>query len=112
MLIRLLCAFALVASAETARPEFEVATVKLNDHSDPRAGSGPGVKNGTFMAGNLTLKKLISYAYDVQEFQMKGPAWLESEHFDVTGKMPDGTQMDQAKPMLRTLLEERFHLQT
>jgi len=112
MIIRLLCAFSLVASAQTARTQFEVATVKLNDHSDPHIGSGPSVKNGTFMAGNLTLKKLISYAFDVQEFQMKAPAWLESEHFDVTAKMPDGSPDAQARPMLRTLLEDRFHLKT
>jgi uncharacterized protein (TIGR03435 family) len=108
----LLLVFAIAGLAFAAEPQFEVATIKLNDHSDPRTGSGPGVRNGRFNAGNLTLKKLISYAYDVPEFQMKGPSWLESEHFDVTAKMPDGSPDAQAKPMLRTLLEERFHLRT
>jgi uncharacterized protein (TIGR03435 family) len=112
MIVILLCAFALAASAQTARPEFEVATVKLNDHSDPRMGSGPSVRNGRFTAGNLTLKRLVSYGYDLPEFQLKGPAWLESEHFDVAAKMPDGSPDAQAKPMLRTLLEDRFHLKS
>lgn len=112
MILRLFCVCALAASAQTVQPAFEVATVKLNDHSDPRMGSGPSVKSGKFMAGNLTLKRLISYAYDVQEFQMKGPGWLESEHFDVAAELPEASQDGQAKPMLRTLLEDRFRLKT
>jgi uncharacterized protein (TIGR03435 family) len=108
----LLLILAAAGLATAAEPQFEVATVKFNDHSDPRMGSGPSSRNGKFNAGNLTLKKLISFAYDVPEFQMKGPAWLESEHFDVTAKMPDGSPDSQVKPMLRKLLEDRFHLQT
>jgi uncharacterized protein (TIGR03435 family) len=110
--IGLLLIWAAAGLPLAAEPQFEVATVKLNDHSDPRMGSGPSLRNGTFNAGNLTLKNLISFAYGVPEFQMRGPAWLESEHFDVAAKMPEGSPDTQVKPMLRTLLEERFHLQT
>jgi uncharacterized protein (TIGR03435 family) len=42
--------------------------------------------------------------------QITGPSWLESECFEVAGKMPESATSDQLPAMLRTLLVERFKL--
>jgi uncharacterized protein (TIGR03435 family) len=109
----LLGAFAATAFSQPAaiQPRFEVATVKLNKSGQPFA-RGPSAKNGRFTAENLPLKTLISYAYEVLQFQTTGPAWLESDRYDVAATLPDGTPAEQVPRMLRTLLEDRFKLET
>ncbi len=107
----MLCAWVLVGSAQTARSQFEVATVRPN-HSGSHAGRGPSARNGKFAAENISLKTLVAAAYEVREFQIAGPDWLASEQYDIAAKLPEGVPDSQTAPMLRTLLEDRFHLQT
>ncbi len=56
------------------------------------------------------LRMLIFFAYGVQRYQVIGPAWMDSELYDIKAKIAAGASRDQMKIMLRTLLEERFHL--
>lgn len=112
--------FGQAADQGTAAPTFEVATVRpnhagfqvLDSGGGVMSAKGPGAKNGTFTAQNISLKTLIAAAYSVREFQIAGPDWLASERFDVAAKLPKGFPDNQFGPMLRALLEERFHLQT
>jgi len=54
---------------------------------------------------------LVSNAYGVSADKvLGGPSWLEMDKFDITAKIPAGTNADTAKLMLRSLLAERFHL--
>jgi uncharacterized protein (TIGR03435 family) len=46
----------------------------------------------------------------VKDHQISGPSWLAGEKFDVVATMPDGATKEQAPAMLRTTLEQRFHL--
>jgi len=94
-----------------ADPQFDVATVKENRSGSP-GSAGPSARNGRFTGQNNSLKALISVAFAVPEFQVTGPDWLESQHFDIAATVPEGAQSAQIAPMLRALLEERFHLQT
>lgn len=90
---------------------FEVASVKPNKTGDGRImlGMQPG---GRFTATNVPLRMLIRQAYDVQEFQIVGgPDWLGSDRFDIVAKAPDGEfTADLMRPMLRSLLADRFKL--
>jgi uncharacterized protein (TIGR03435 family) len=73
---------------------FDVSTFK---RSDPNArGSSQGTRpNGTFFAVNQQLKNVICSAYDVRSFQcVGGPAWLESDRYDVEAK-PDSDTAEQ-----------------
>ena len=54
------------------------------------------------------MKALIARAYDVKEYQVEGPQWLESERYDVMAKIPEGTDKAQLRPMLQRLLADRF----
>ena len=49
-------------------------------------------------------------AYGVKSYQVKVPAWLDCEQYEITGELPDGKAREQAKFMLQNLLAERFGL--
>jgi len=61
---------------------------------------------------NLTLRRIILIAYEVQDYQIAGaPGWIDSEHYDVQAKAESNPSVQQMEgPMLRRLLEERFRL--
>jgi len=49
-------------------------------------------------------------AFKVKMEQIEGPSWLETDCFDVSGKIPDGVAKVQLPTMLQGLLAERFKL--
>ncbi len=92
------------------RPEFEVASIKLNKSGDGRAMIMPG-RGGRFTTTNVPLQLLITLAYDVKDFQISGaPAWLMSERYDVEAKAEGGVDppFDTVRAMVQTLLEDRL----
>jgi uncharacterized protein (TIGR03435 family) len=104
-----------VSAAPSSRPQFEVASIRPNRSlSPPRAGFRPNA----FEAVNATARQLITLAYgsdpqNVVEEIIGGPAWLDSERFDVIarGAIADGTgNQAQGRAMLRSLLEDRFKM--
>jgi len=97
--------------AADATPVFEVATIKP---SRPETqGKGIMVRGRNFSTVNTSLSDLITFAYALHARQItEGPAWLESEKYDLTAK-PDaeGQPNDkQWKTMLQKLLADRFKL--
>jgi uncharacterized protein (TIGR03435 family) len=72
---------------------------------------GPGTKDpGRIHYPYMTMKNILVNAYDVKTFQITGPAWLDSERFDITATMPPDTTKEQFRAMLQNLLAERFKL--
>ena len=99
---------AMCSACAQSPPAFEVASIKPN-HS----GSGRSSTNGTkgqLRMENLSLKRLIQRAYDVRDFSLSGPDWLDTEHFDILAKPPEGAPPEKFTLMLQTLLTERFKL--
>jgi uncharacterized protein (TIGR03435 family) len=95
--------------ASTARPAFEVASVKPNKSGERRSGMRPYPERLT--ATNSTLKQLILYAYHLQGYQVAGPGWIGTERYDVAAKAETSTSTEQLRLMLQTLLAGRFKLQ-
>jgi uncharacterized protein (TIGR03435 family) len=93
------------ARSQTARLTFEVATIKPNIVGG--GGSEQGTADQTVIT-NRSLKNLIERAYNVQPYQVIGPDWMDSLHFDVTAKYPPNTSPTDFRLMLRALLEDRF----
>ncbi|HLI85478.1 MAG TPA: TIGR03435 family protein [Bryobacteraceae bacterium] len=94
-----------------AKPSFEVSTIKP---AKPGRGFSLLVnRSGMLNTTSTSLSDLIKFAYDLHPRQItKGPAWLETEKFDITAKpdtpgIPNGTQL---KAMVQKLLAERFEL--
>jgi bla regulator protein BlaR1 len=103
-----------------ATERFEVATIRQNKGpavSGP-VGSGIGFPPGRFSAENITLQQLITYAYELQAFEIfDGPSWATSDRFDIAATMqPAPTGSDplgapsRNRRLLRALLAERFKL--
>src|SRR5947209_2317895 len=69
---------------------------------------------GLLVAENSSLDELIRFAYQLKDYQISGPSWLnaDSECFDVQAKAPVDTSKKQVRLMLQALLEERFKLAT
>jgi uncharacterized protein (TIGR03435 family) len=94
----------------TPRPAFEVASIKLNKSGDRRM-MFPAPRGGRFTASNVTVQLLITLAYRVKDFQLSGgPAWLNTEHYDIEAKAEGNPSIDTLGPMLQTLLEDRLEL--
>jgi uncharacterized protein (TIGR03435 family) len=93
------------------RVEFEVASVKLNN-SATESMRFPPPSNGQFAVANVSLKVLISYAFNVQGSDITGdPAWAASDRYDVTAKAAKpNLSLDQYRLMVQALLGERFKL--
>jgi uncharacterized protein (TIGR03435 family) len=97
-------------------PTFEVASVKPAEPQPEgmmrvRMSGGPGTPDpGQLTYTNVSLKNVLTNAYDVKEYQINGPNWLDGERFDIVAKIPQGTTKEQFKLMLQNLLAERFKL--
>ena len=104
-------AFALcpvLAQRQAPALSFDVASVKPNASGDSHAHVGH--KGGTFEMTNVTLKSCITVAYGVADAQVAGPAWLESERYDIVAKSSSDAGDDRHTLRLRTLLADRFKL--
>jgi uncharacterized protein (TIGR03435 family) len=110
---------ALVLAAVTVgaqEPVFEAASIRLNRDGGPVSGlrRSPG---GRFDGTNVPLAVLISFAYQLQPFELQGgPPWLTSDRWDIVAKIdgdppptPLGTPDAMALAM-RALLADRFKL--
>jgi len=96
---------------------FEVASIKPN-RSGARNTGFKRFTGGELDATNITLKMLIVFAYDTpQERILQGPAWLDSERYDILAKPDAGPDrpVDRSagaiKLRTQTLLADRFKLQ-
>lgn len=98
-----------VASESAALPGFEVASINLNRRGDRTSSlTAPG---GRYVAENMSLRRLIREAYQVQDFQITGgPSWRDSDHYDVSATALGNPRPDRVRLMLRRLLAERFML--
>lgn len=105
---------------QPAGPSFEVATVRP---SSPDQTIGQQIAQGRLHVGMsinqnrveiayLTLADMIPIAYRVKPNQIAGPDWMKNDRWDILAKLPDSASQNQAPEMLRSLLIERFGLQT
>jgi len=95
---------------DSALPTFEVASVKVNKNG-PTSPMMARMLPGRLEATNMPVRFLFQQAYRLPTYQMQGgPAWLDSERFDIRAKAPEGTPQEQLSLMVRALLIERFKL--
>jgi uncharacterized protein (TIGR03435 family) len=105
----------LFSQGTNGQPEqqFEVAVIRP-DLSGANAGTSFEVpEGGRLRITNEPLKLLIRAAFGIQNAQIAGgPAWIETDRFDIEAKTGDGKKIDQEqlKPILQNLLADRFKL--
>jgi uncharacterized protein (TIGR03435 family) len=96
---------------QAAPPAFEVASVKpAAPQTDGQVMVRMGGDAGQVDYTNVNLKQVLAKAYDVRSYQIAGPSWIDSEHYDIIAKVPDGVPKEQIPAMLQALLAERFHM--
>lgn len=108
-------ALALVVSrialgAQASKPSFEVASVKR--HLDGGIGySNHPRPGGAYDAGNVPLRVLIEFGYEIPTYQLVGgPAWLDTYRFDIAARAGRDAPLAEVRLMMQSLLEERFKL--
>jgi uncharacterized protein (TIGR03435 family) len=108
------------ASTADRQPRFESVMVSKNTSGTPPIGGTSLHKDGYVEASKVTLRQLIQTAYQRHPLDRRriegGPAWIDSELFNVTAKAAaehvvdrDGQHL-QTWLMLQTLLAEYFNL--
>jgi uncharacterized protein (TIGR03435 family) len=110
-LLSLLAVGPFIASAGAQRPAFDVATIKPSAESVKFEHDGKTEFTGdTLHMQDVTVNTCIKLAYQVQDRQIAGPAWFQSDHFDVTAKADGPVDEETMKKMLQSLLADRFGL--
>ena len=107
------CAVSAVAVGQpsTPAPAFDVASVRPSQHN-----VGPDYNNqltyapGEMTAKNVTIKRLVADAYQLQMDQILGPSWLDQNEYDIEAKTTTAATKQQLAAMIQILLAERFHL--
>ena len=109
LIVAVLASVSLAAQSAPPDSRFEVASIKPRTGEPDSGGSRQGP--GEFIRPDITLRALIRFAYDVQEFQIAGgPEWLSRSRFDVRAKLAAGRGAPVMRVAVRHLLEERFAL--
>jgi uncharacterized protein (TIGR03435 family) len=122
------CLSVALAQSPATPLAFEVASVKPSN-PDPNGYSIETVPGEGLRATNVPLKTLITYAYDIRDYQLSGdPRWISEERYDISAKAARGDTAfgeagpkalndsqrkiyeDRTRERVRTLLGERFGL--
>jgi uncharacterized protein (TIGR03435 family) len=96
-------------------PAFDAVSIKPNNSAAGGRSSGPGGGLQFTPAGvagrNVTVRRIVSAAYHLTQFQLSGgPAWLDSDRFDLNARSEAPAERDRLRQMLQTMLAERFKL--
>ena len=99
------------AGITVSAPAFEAADVHVSPKVRMPSMAAGGLRGTRYLVRQGTIVDLISLAYDVDNDKiLGGPSWLDMYRFDVSARAPAGSNPEQAKLMLQTLLAERFSL--
>jgi len=95
------------AQLQSSSPAFDAVSIR------PRVGDAqsPPSSPSRFANGDATLAFLISYAFNVKEFQIiGGPSWIRSDGFEVLATTVKPASDDLMRLMMQRLLADRFGL--
>jgi uncharacterized protein (TIGR03435 family) len=114
--MRLLISALFLVQAATA-PSFDVASITSHPLPPGAIGFGRAAANIKIAGNRVTtggnLKRFVMAAYNVKDFQVDGvPEALGSEMYDIVAKTEGEATptVEQVRPMLQTLLADRFQL--
>ncbi len=118
-----------VTTPDATGPSFEVATIRLANRDDGRRWFGSKLEGHEFTTSAESLESLVNLAYGSPGDRGKStvitdhnaPKWIADDQFDIHARIDDQylagwdklsykQQMEIVSPMLRQLLDERFHL--
>lgn len=114
MKLIILCpSLVLFTAGWAAAQSFDVASVKVSE-SGGRGGLGGKptlhTEPDSLDIRNMSLKSCVSWAYNVKDYQVSGPGWIEEQRYSILAKASNPVKQDELRALLRNLLAERFHL--
>ncbi len=110
ILLALLSGLGRAQSADSP-PVFEAADVHVSPHRFLTFFQGGVLRGDRYVLRQATMVDLIATAYGVDASNVQGgPSWLETDRFDITGKVPATTPPATIKLMLQSLLHDRLKL--
>ena len=91
--------------------QFDVASVRLSA-ADARSGTvRPAPGRRRYLANAVSLKLLITVAYQVNSEQVAGgPGWMSTDRFDMNAEAEKPSSIEDLHVMLRNLIADRFKL--
>jgi uncharacterized protein (TIGR03435 family) len=94
---------------------FEVATVTPTKPTGKPMPSfmrgGPGSKDPELLnAENFPLKFVVTRAWDLPDYRLVAPDWMNSEKYNIRAKVPKDATKEDFRIMLQNLLIERFRM--
>jgi uncharacterized protein (TIGR03435 family) len=100
---------AIGAHAQVAGQRFDVASIRRNVAATQQGrGLSAPQPGGRYVAIGVTLRRLVGDAYDLDI--VGGPAWVDSDRFDVNARAEGEPPPAQIRAMLKLLLGDRFKL--
>lgn len=101
-----------VAQSPTEHPEYEVASVKLNTSGTQMVRINGGLGSPRFAATNMSLRMLITFAYNVKNFEISGEKGvIDAGRYDIEARSAVAKPTEeQSRLMLQALLADRFRL--
>jgi uncharacterized protein (TIGR03435 family) len=91
--------------------EFEVASIKPSiPGAQGQAIAGLHIDGAMVRYSALSLKLYLGMAYDLENYRISVPDWMASDRWDITAKLPDGSDPKQIPRMLQVLLRDRFQM--
>lgn len=103
----------LTKSQAVLQLQFDVASIKASTVVSPGDTNPESIDiapSGRLMMRNVRLSSCLKWAFDVQDSQVSGPGWIESERYDIIAQAGGPTTTNNLKLMLRSLLADRFKL--
>jgi uncharacterized protein (TIGR03435 family) len=101
-----------LCQSAASTPTFELADVQVTPPDAPSRGGGV-MSGGRFEVRGETLLALISRAYGIPDDRIQGgPVWLDTDRFDIFANAAPSHLASSLRPMLQTLLADRFKLVT
>ncbi len=92
---------------------FEASSVRTNTSGARTARITGGLGSPRFAATNVTLRMLITLAFNVKNFEISGVTGLiDSERYDIEATAGEKASLavEQSRSMLQALLADRFKL--
>jgi len=105
-----------LAELPASAQQFEVVSIRPNTVDDINQRSNRGQPGGRILFVGMPLSNVITVAYEAWDFQISGgPDWIRTDGWDITAQAENikgNIPMQQLRPMLRAMLEDRFQLRT
>jgi uncharacterized protein (TIGR03435 family) len=107
MAAAILLASPIYAQSAQAPLTFEVASIKPSA-SDLRGATFQIQPGGGLKVAGATLRSLLTFAYDVRDFQVSGgPGWIDSDRFDILARVERSSAAENAPAYPRQMSDEQ-----